>query len=58
MTQGVGVAVKIADGGYRAVGPALVAVLDQLELIPSGVRRRLAPGRGLEPIVNLSPGRA
>jgi L-asparaginase II len=58
MTQGVGVAVKIADGGYRAVGPALVAALDQLELIPSGARRRLAPGRGLEPLVNLSPGRA
>jgi L-asparaginase II len=54
VTAGVGIAVKIADGGYRAVGPATVAVLDQLGLLPSGARRRLRPARGVEPLLSLS----
>ncbi|MDP9302551.1 MAG: asparaginase, partial [Actinomycetota bacterium] len=28
--DGLGIAVKVADGGYRAAGPALISVLDQL----------------------------
>ena len=39
---GLGIAVKVADGGYRAAGPALIAVLDQLGLLGGGARRRLA----------------
>ena len=52
---GLGVAVKIADGGYRAVGPATIAVLDQLGLLSGAARRRLRPPKGLEPIAQLSP---
>lgn len=40
--EGIGIAVKVADGGYRAAGPATIAVLDQLGLIPSPARRPLA----------------
>jgi L-asparaginase II len=70
LDAGVGVAVKVHDGGYRAAGPALFAVLDQLGLLPPGVRRRLRPrlrpvvrGGGrpvghLEPICTLSRGRS
>ena len=70
LSAGIGVAVKIADGGYRAVGPAIIEVLDQLGLLPPGARRRLRPyhrpavrGGGrpvghLEPILTLSPERA
>jgi L-asparaginase II len=58
VSAGLGVAVKIADGGYRAVGPALVAVLDQLGLVPAGARKKLAPPRGIEPVLTLSRGRA
>lgn len=70
LTAGIGVAVKIADGGYRAVGPAMIEVLDQLGLLAPGARRRLQPyhrptvrGGGrpvghLEPILTLSPERA
>src|SRR5262245_13714149 len=38
---GLGVAVKVADGGYRAVGPALISVLDQLGPLSGGARRAL-----------------
>jgi L-asparaginase II len=38
---GVGIAVKVADGGYRAAGPALVRVLDQLGLLDASARRAL-----------------
>jgi len=38
----LGIAVKVADGGYRAAGPALIAVLDQLGLLGAGARRRLS----------------
>ena len=67
---GLGVAVKVGDGGYRAAGPALIAALDQLGLLPPGARRRLRPrlrpvvrGGGrpvghLEPVVTLSVSRA
>jgi L-asparaginase II len=58
ISDGIGVAVKIADGGYRAVGPATVAVLDQLGLLPPRARRTLAPPRGIEPVLTLSRGRA
>jgi L-asparaginase II len=57
-SAGLGVAVKIADGGYRAVGPATVAALDQLGLLPASARRKLAPPRGIEPVLTLSRGRA
>jgi len=40
--DGLGIAVKVGDGGYRAAGPALIAVLDQLGLLSGGARRRLA----------------
>jgi L-asparaginase II len=70
LSAGIGVAVKIADGGYRAVGPAMIEVLDQLGLLAPGARRRLRPyhrptvrGGGrpvghLEPILTLSSERA
>lgn len=40
--EGIGVAIKVADGGYRAAGPATIEVLTQLGLVPSPARRRLA----------------
>ena len=70
LSAGIGVAVKVADGGYRAVGPATIEVLDQLGLLTPGARRRLRPflrptvlGGGrpvghLEAICHLSPERA
>ncbi|MGZ4150052.1 MAG: asparaginase [Actinomycetota bacterium] len=38
---GIGIAVRVADGGYRAAGPALVRVLDLLGLLDPGARRAL-----------------
>ena len=55
---GLGIAVKIADGGYRAAGPATVAILDQLGLLPRGSKGRLRPRRGIEAVAELSPGRS
>ena len=40
-SDGIGVAVKIHDGGYRAAGPATIEALHQLGLLPPGARRRL-----------------
>lgn len=40
--DGWGVAVKVEDGTRRAVGPALMAVLDDLRLLTSDERRALA----------------
>lgn len=40
--EGWGLALKIEDGTRRAVGPALVAVLDDLGLVTDGERRALA----------------
>jgi L-asparaginase II len=42
-SAGIGVAVKIHDGGYRAAGPATIEALHQLGLLPPGARRRLGP---------------
>ena len=70
LSAGIGVAVKVADGGYRAAGPATIEALDQLGLLTPGARRRLRPSRHptvrgggrpvghLEPILTLSPERA
>lgn len=58
MSTGLGVAVKIADGGYRAVGPATVAMLHELGLLSATARRRLRSPRGIEPIAHLSMRRA
>jgi L-asparaginase II len=70
LDAGIGVAVKVHDGGSRAAGPALFAVLDQLGLLAPDARRRLRPrlrpvvrGGGrpvghLEPILTLSLGRS
>ena len=41
LDAGIGVAVKIADGGYRAAGPALLAVLSQLGLLDHAAGRAL-----------------
>ncbi len=40
--DGWGLAVKVEDGSRRAVGPALMAVLDDLDLLTSDERRALA----------------
>lgn len=40
--SGIGIAVKVADGGYRAAGPTMIAVLDRLGLVPASARRSLA----------------
>jgi L-asparaginase II len=65
LDAGIGVAVKIADGGYRAAGPATIAVLRELGVLSGAERRALAPfalpdvrggGRAvgrLEPVVRL-----
>jgi L-asparaginase II len=70
LEAGVGVALKVHDGGYRAAGPAMIAVLSELGLLAPGARRRLRPrlrpvvrGGGrpvghLEPILTLSAERA
>jgi L-asparaginase II len=42
LPSGIGIAVKVADGGYRAAGPAMIAVLDLLGLVPASARRALA----------------
>jgi L-asparaginase II len=43
LSTGIGVAVKVADGGYRAAGPATIHVLGRLGLLDAGARRRLRP---------------
>lgn len=70
LSAGIGVAVKVADGGYRAAGPATIEVLDQLGLLTPGARRRLRsslrptvtgggrPVGHLEVVCTLSPDRA
>jgi L-asparaginase II len=66
-SAGIGIAVKIADGGYRAAGPATIETLHQLGLLPPGARRRLGsawrptlrggdrPAATITPIFQLSP---
>jgi len=63
--MGVGVALKVADAGFRACGPAMVEVLTQLDALEGSQRRELAtvarpPVRGgsevvgeIEPVVAL-----
>jgi L-asparaginase II len=41
-SRGIGIAVKVADGGRRAIAPAIVAVLDQLGLLDATRRSALA----------------
>ena len=41
MERGIGVAVKIADGGYRAAGPTMIHVLDRLGAIDAAARGAL-----------------
>jgi L-asparaginase II len=65
LDAGIGIAVKVADGGYRAAGPAIVAVLQHLGLLNAAEGRALGPvarpevrGGGrpvgrLEPVVEL-----
>jgi L-asparaginase II len=38
---GLGVAVRVHDGGYRAAGPALIRVLDALGLLDRSARSAL-----------------
>ncbi|HET6712688.1 MAG TPA: asparaginase [Actinomycetota bacterium] len=40
---GIGVALKVADAGFRAAGPAMVEVLTQIDVIDAAQRRKLAP---------------
>jgi L-asparaginase II len=65
LDAGIGIAVKVADGGYRATGPVVIAVLRRLGLMSAAERRTLAPvalpevrggGRSvgrIEPVVEL-----
>ncbi len=41
--MGIGVALKVADAGFRAAGPAMVDVLGQVDVIDAAQRRTLAP---------------
>jgi L-asparaginase II len=42
-SQGIGVAIKVADGQKRGLYPAIVAVLDQLGLLDRHACEQLAP---------------
>jgi L-asparaginase II len=65
LQAGLGVAVKVADGGHRAAGPALIRVLDELGLLRPPALRALAraasppvlgggrPVGALEPVLRL-----
>jgi L-asparaginase II len=61
LDPGLGVAVKVADGGWRAGPPALVAALSQVGALDADQVRRLAPfGRppvlgGGEPVGEMIP---
>ena len=41
LSSGLGVAVKVADGGYRAAAPAMISVLAQLDAIATDQLERL-----------------
>jgi L-asparaginase II len=43
LDAGLGIAVRIHDGGYRAVGPALIRTLDQLGILDRAARSALRP---------------
>lgn len=63
--SGLGVALKVADGGFRAAGPAMVEVLSQLDALDPAERHALAslgvpavlgggrPVGTIEPVVRL-----
>ena len=55
-SRGIGIAVKVADGGRRAIAPAIVAVLDQLGLLDTA--RRTALARFAAPTIRNYRGRA
>jgi L-asparaginase II len=61
LSSGLGVAVKIADGGYRAAGPALLHALAQVDALDArqlsalGERLRPAVRGGAAPVGNLEP---
>jgi len=68
-SQGIGIAIKVADGQKRGLYPAIVAVLEALGLLDATARAALAPWakrtirnyRGIEtgevrPVVALAPG--
>jgi L-asparaginase II len=70
-SQGIGIAIKVADGQKRGLYPAIVAVLESLGLVDAAARTALAPWarrtlrnyRGIEtgevrPAVVLVPGNA
>jgi L-asparaginase II len=42
-SQGLGIAIKVADGQKRGLYPTIVAVLDQLGLLDSRAREQLSP---------------
>jgi len=44
-SRGWGIAIKVGDGGRRALGPATVSALDQLGLLDAPARDALAPLR-------------
>jgi L-asparaginase II len=41
-SRGWGIAIKVADGNARALHPATVAVLDQLDLLDEAARKALS----------------
>jgi L-asparaginase II len=43
LDRGIGIAIKIADGSRRALGPAVVGVLDRLGLLDAAGRGALGP---------------
>ena len=43
VSSGLGVAIKVADGGSRAYAPALVSVLQQLDALGASQTRELSP---------------
>jgi L-asparaginase II len=43
LEAGLGIAVRVHDGGYRAVGPTLVGTLDQLGILDRAGRAALRP---------------
>jgi L-asparaginase II len=43
LDRGIGVAVKVGDGGSRAAGPALISALEQLGVLDEGQTAALAP---------------
>ena len=47
--RGLGIALKVADAGYRAAGPAMIAVLGQLDVLDASEQRDL--GRAARPPV-------